>query len=67
MIAHLEDLELLKKQHAEWDRLLKKEQERPSPDVALVQNYKKHKLQVKEEIQKVEKALFEVEGPETSA
>ncbi len=58
MLVHLEDLELLKKQHAEWDNLLKKEQGRPFPDIQLLQNYKKHKLKIKEEIQKVEKELF---------
>ena len=57
-MATLEELELLKKQHAEWDTLLKKEQERPLPDANLIQSYKKHKLQLKEEISKVENDLF---------
>ena len=58
MVVHLEDLELLKKQHAEWDKLLKEEQERPAPDMRLIQDYKKHKLKIKEEIQKMENELF---------
>ena len=58
MVVHLEDLELLKKQHAEWDRLLKQEQERPFPDVQLIQSYKKHKLDIKDKIQKVEEEIF---------
>ena len=51
MQPHFEELELLKKQHAEWDKLLTKEQSRPYPDDALVQRYKKHKLKIKDEIQ----------------
>ena len=58
MIVHVDDLELLKKQHAEWDRLLSKEQMRPFPDESLIQDYKKHKLKVKEEIQRKEKEFF---------
>lgn len=58
MFVHLEDLELLKKQHTEWDKLLKKEERCPRPDIQLVQNYKKHKLKIKEKIQKVENELF---------
>ncbi|MGN0919415.1 MAG: DUF465 domain-containing protein [Alphaproteobacteria bacterium] len=58
MVAHLEDLELLKQQHAEWDKLLRKEEERPFPDRQLIQSYKKHKLKIKEEIQKTENELF---------
>ena len=58
MAVNIEELELLKKQHAEWDSLLKKEQERPFPDMQLIQNYKKHKLKIKEEIQKTENELF---------
>ena len=60
MSVHPEDLELLKKQHAEWDKLLKAEEERPFPDSQRLQDYKKHKLKIKEEIQKKEKELFEV-------
>lgn len=59
MVATVEELELLKKQHAEWDRLLKKESERPLPDAALIQRYKKHKLRIKEEIQALEAELFQ--------
>ncbi len=58
MTSTLEGLELLKKQHAEWDKLLREEQERPFPDVQLTQDYKKHKLKIKEEIQKMENELF---------
>ena len=58
MFVHLEDLELLKKQHTEWDRLLKREEERPQPDSALIQYYKSHKLKTKEEIKKKESELF---------
>ena len=58
MVVHLEDLELLKKQHAEWDKLLKEEQDRPAPDMRLIQNYKKHKLDIKDKIQKVEEQIF---------
>ena len=58
MLVHLEDLELLKKQHAEWDKLLKEEEERPCPNVELVQKYKRHKLKIKEKIQETEKELF---------
>lgn len=59
MVAHLEELTLLKKQHAEWDKLLKTEEKRPLPDMRLLQSYKKHKLQIKEEIQKLEEELFQ--------
>ena len=59
MVAHLEDLELLKTQHTEWDRLLQKEQQRPIPDAGLLQSYKKHKLQIKEKIRKIEEDLFD--------
>ena len=58
MVVHLEDLELLKKQHAEWDKLLKEEEKRPLPDMQLIQNYKKHKLKIKEKIKKIENELF---------
>lgn len=58
MFVHLEDLELLKKQHAEWDKLLKEEEERPYPNRELIQRYKKHKLKTKEEIKKKEEELF---------
>ena len=60
MFIHLEDLELFKKKHEEWNKLLKQEEERPYPDIRLVQGYKKHKLQIKEEIQKIENKLFSV-------
>ena len=59
MTATIEELELLKKQHAEWDKLLENEVQRPLPDAALSQRYKKHKLRIKEEIQQVEKELFQ--------
>ena len=58
MVVHLEDLELLKKQHAEWDKLVKEEEERPYPDMQVLQDYKKHKLKVKEKIQETENKLF---------
>ena len=58
MFVHLDDLELLKKQHAEWDKLLKEEEMRPYPNIQLIQDYKKHKLKIKEEIQKIENELF---------
>ena len=58
MIIHPEDVELKKTQHAEWDRLLKQEEGRPFPDMRLIQSYKKHKLKLKEEIQKLENELF---------
>ena len=55
----MEYLALLKLKHAEWDRLLKSEQERPQPDAFLVAQYKKHKLSLKDEIEQLEKALFQ--------
>ena len=58
MFVHLEDLELLKKQHEEWDKLLQKEEKRPRPNENLIQDYKKHKLETKERIQKMENELF---------
>ena len=58
MFVHLEDLELLKKQHTEWDELIKKEEESPYPNVQILQDYKKHKLKVKEKIQEIENKLF---------
>ena len=58
MFVHLEDLELLKKQHEEWNKLLQKEERRPSPNEQLIQDYKKHKLETKERIQKMENELF---------
>lgn len=54
----MEYLALLKLKHAEWDRLLKAEQDRPQPDSFLVAQYKKHKLTLKDEIEQLEKALF---------
>ncbi len=54
----LEDLELLKLKHAEWDRLLKEEQMRPMPNAFNIQNYKRHKLEVKQKIEALEKSLF---------
>lgn len=59
MVVHLEDIELLKKQHTEWDNLLKKEEKHPAQNSILTQYYKKHKLKIKEEIQKMENELFE--------
>ena len=58
MFVHLEDLELLKVQHKEWDRLLKEEEKRSFPDERLIQDYKKHKLEINEKIQKIEAELF---------
>ena len=58
MVIHLEDIELLKKQHAEWDNLLKEEEARPLPNQTLIQDYKKHKLKIKEEIQEKEEEFF---------
>lgn len=58
MTETIEELELLKKQHAEWDKLLKEEEARPRPDGALVQRYKKHKLKIKDEIWETEEELF---------
>lgn len=58
MVATVKELELLKKQHAEWDRLLKEEESRPLPDDALIQRYKKHKLKIKDEISETENELF---------
>ena len=58
MSTRTEDLELLKIQHSEWDKLLKKEEMRPFPDLRLLQDYKKHKLKIKEKIEKTEKELF---------
>lgn len=54
----MEYLALLKLKHAEWDRLLKAEQDRPQPDSFLVAQYKKHKLTLKDEIVQLEKTLF---------
>ncbi len=54
----LEDLELLKLKHAEWDRLLKEEQERPMPNSFNLQNYKRHKLELKQKIEEIEKLMF---------
>lgn len=53
-----EYLALLKLKHAEWDKLLKAEQERPQPDAFLLAQYKKHKLAIKDEIDQLEKTLF---------
>lgn len=58
MVVHLEELELLKKQHAEWDKLLNEEEERPQPDFSLIQRYKRHKLKIKDEIRETEEELF---------
>ena len=55
----MEYLALLKLKHAEWDKLLKAEQERPQPDTFLMGQYKKHKLSLKDEIEQLEKALFQ--------
>ena len=54
----VEYLALLKLKHAEWDKLLKAEEERPQPDAFLVAQYKRHKLAIKDEINQLEKALF---------
>lgn len=54
----LEDLELLKLKHSEWDKLLKEEQMRPVPDTFKLQNYKRHKLDLKQQIEEVERQLF---------
>ena len=58
MFVHLEDLELFKKQHAQWDELLKEEEKSSSPNLRLIQSYKRHKLEIKDKIQKVENELF---------
>jgi len=54
----MEYLALLKLKHAEWDKLLKAEQERPQPDAFLMAQYKKHKLSIKDEIQQLEQMLL---------
>ena len=54
----MEYLALLKLKHAEWDKLLKAEEERPQPDALLVAQYKRHKLSIKDEITQLEKELF---------
>ena len=54
----MEYLALLKLKHAEWDKLLKAEQDRPAPDAFLMAQYKKHKLAIKDEIDQLEKALL---------
>ena len=54
----MEYLALLKLKHAEWDKLLKAEEERPQPDTFLLAQYKRHKLAIKDEISQLEKALL---------
>ena len=54
----LEEIELLKKQHAEWDKLVAAEEARPVPNADLIQRYKKHKLKIKDEIRETEEELF---------
>ena len=54
----MEYVALLKLKHAEWDKLLKAEEERPQPDTFLMAQYKRHKLAIKDEISQLEKTLL---------
>ena len=47
-------LAALKEKHANLDRLIAEEMERPAPDDMKIQDYKKKKLLIKEEILKIE-------------
>lgn len=48
-------LTALKAKHAELDMLISEEEKRPQPDDMKVQEYKKQKLKIKQEIEKIEK------------
>lgn len=50
-------LEVLKKRHAELDAMITEEMARPLPDDIKIQEYKKQKLAIKQEIEDVEKEL----------
>lgn len=46
----------LKEKHADLDRLIAEEMERPAPDDMKIQEYKKKKLALKQEILKIEES-----------
>ena len=50
-------LDALKKRHAELDMMITEELARPMPDDMKIQEYKKQKLAIKQEIEEVEKEL----------
>lgn len=47
---HTSHIDALRTKHAGLEAQLRQEQARPAPDVAMVQNLKKQKLKLKEEI-----------------
>lgn len=50
----------LRNRHRELERIIRDEQRRPSPDVALIQTLKRRKLQVKDELFMAEAGLVPV-------
>lgn len=48
-------LNALKAKHAELDMLIAEESARPQPDDMQIQEYKKQKLKIKQEIEEIEK------------
>lgn len=50
-------LEALKAKHTELDTLIEEERVRPHPDDIKINEYKKQKLKVKEEIQEIEQNM----------
>jgi hypothetical protein len=50
-------LDALKKRHTELDAMIAEEMAHPMPDDIKIQEYKKQKLAIKQEIEEVEKEL----------
>lgn len=50
----------LRNRHRELERLIRDEQRRPKPDLALIQDLKRRKLQVKDELFMAEAGLVPV-------
>jgi len=48
-------LNALKSKHAELDMLIAEEEKRPQPNDMQIQEYKKQKLKIKQEIEEIEK------------
>lgn len=53
----IKHLAALKAKHAELDTLIAEENQRPHPDVIKINDYKRQKLRIKEEISEIEKEM----------
>ncbi len=53
----IKHLAALKAKHAELDTLIAEENQRPHPDDIKINDYKRQKLRIKEEISEIEKEM----------